>query len=498
MDVMTTLFWMLIWLPQVLSAMSKVPQPVNLNLTSIHLIHMLKWQPGPETPPGVYYNVTVNTDKGKYWVPVSGCERVQHPLVCNLSDVFPELRQVYLVQVTAWLEGQASQPLTHPGFIPIKDTHMDLPLLTVIPCGRNLCVELQPPMEHLREAYETLDYKLKIQSNSADRAQLFKDTKSLRGQIVENLAPGRQYCVSVCFSDSLESKNSNYSQPVCAFTSRLYSADPWISAMLCLLVMFGVVVFGLLIFTGFICLRRRPLPLVLTSVHHVDVVLVVTPSRTSLSSLLNVKATLPSAGERRSSCSSSEESDGQGGTESNGDSRRGYKLRGGTNLLSSSSSSSSSLSAPLSPEPEPRPGGSSNQTSDLFSPLQTEVPVLTETHPSVEVDHTLSTHTDTHSVTVVTIHTGKEEEDSQDVNLLTLTFGSHEEEEEEHLGVAEPESHSASEEVNITLVQPSQTWDDQEVTIETVSCSADDNDDEEEEESGYMGRPCTNVLKNLL
>ncbi|XP_022609602.1 interferon alpha/beta receptor 2-like isoform X4 [Seriola dumerili] len=388
MDVMTTLFWMLIWLPQVLSAMSKVPQPVNLNLTSIHLIHMLKWQPGPETPPGVYYNVTVNTDKGKYWVPVSGCERVQHPLVCNLSDVFPELRQVYLVQVTAWLEGQASQPLTHPGFIPIKDTHMDLPLLTVIPCGRNLCVELQPPMEHLREAYETLDYKLKIQSNSADRAQLFKDTKSLRGQIVENLAPGRQYCVSVCFSDSLESKNSNYSQPVCAFTSRLYSADPWISAMLCLLVMFGVVVFGLLIFTGFICLRRRPLPLVLTSVHHVDVVLVVTPSRTSLSSLLNVKATLPSA--------------------------------------------------------------------------------------------------------------GKEEEDSQDVNLLTLTFGSHEEEEEEHLGVAEPESHSASEEVNITLVQPSQTWDDQEVTIETVSCSADDNDDEEEEESGYMGRPCTNVLKNLL
>ncbi|XP_022609600.1 interferon alpha/beta receptor 2-like isoform X3 [Seriola dumerili] len=449
MDVMTTLFWMLIWLPQVLSAMSKVPQPVNLNLTSIHLIHMLKWQPGPETPPGVYYNVTVNTDKGKYWVPVSGCERVQHPLVCNLSDVFPELRQVYLVQVTAWLEGQASQPLTHPGFIPIKDTHMDLPLLTVIPCGRNLCVELQPPMEHLREAYETLDYKLKIQSNSADRAQLFKDTKSLRGQIVENLAPGRQYCVSVCFSDSLESKNSNYSQPVCAFTSRLYSADPWISAMLCLLVMFGVVVFGLLIFTGFICLRRRPLPLVLTSVHHVDVVLVVTPSRTSLSSLLNVKATLPSA-------------------------------------------------APLSPEPEPRPGGSSNQTSDLFSPLQTEVPVLTETHPSVEVDHTLSTHTDTHSVTVVTIHTGKEEEDSQDVNLLTLTFGSHEEEEEEHLGVAEPESHSASEEVNITLVQPSQTWDDQEVTIETVSCSADDNDDEEEEESGYMGRPCTNVLKNLL
>ncbi len=48
--------------------------------------------------------------------------------------------------------------------------------------------------------------------------QFFMDTKSLRRRILEDLASGRQYCVSVCFSDSLVLRESNYSQPVCAFT----------------------------------------------------------------------------------------------------------------------------------------------------------------------------------------------------------------------------------------------------------------------------------------
>ncbi|XP_071341626.1 uncharacterized protein [Trachinotus anak] len=417
--------------------------------------------------------------RGTSWVPVSGCERVRHPLVCNLTDAFPDLSQAYLVRVTAWLGGQPSQPVTHSEFIPIRDTHLDPPLLTVKPCGRDLCVDLQPPMEHLRQVYEdTLHYKLKIRSNSADRAKYFKDTKSLRGQVLENLAPGTQYCVSVCFSVRLESKESNYSKPVCAFTSSIYPTDPLISAGLCLLVMLGVLIFGVLVFTGSICLRRRPLPLVLTSIHHIDDVLVIAPCRASLSSLLNVKAVLPPSGEKRSSPSSSEESDEEGGTDKTGDSRGGYKLRVGTNLLSSSSSSSSSLS----PKPEP----------ELFHPPQPEVLVSTETHSRAGLKHTLSTHTDTHSMTVGPVQTGREgEEDSQDVNLLTLTFGRHEEEEEE-----EEESQSASEEVKITSVQPSQT---KEVTMEIVSCSADEEEEKEEEEyPGYMGRPSTDVLKNLL
>lgn len=42
--------------------MSVLPQPVNLKLTSNHFIHMLNWEPGPGTPPGVSYQVSYTTD----------------------------------------------------------------------------------------------------------------------------------------------------------------------------------------------------------------------------------------------------------------------------------------------------------------------------------------------------------------------------------------------------------------------------------------------------
>ncbi|XP_040913714.1 interferon alpha/beta receptor 2-like [Toxotes jaculatrix] len=497
---MTALIWILTWLPQVLSAMSELPHPVNITLNSDHFIHILKWQPGPGTPTGVYYQVAVNTDKGSSWMPAAGCERVQHPLVCNLTDAFSDPRKVYFIQLTARLEAQVSQEVIYKEFNPITHTKLDLPLLTVTPCGRNICVHLQPPMEHLRTIYDSFQYTLKIESSSTDKIQ-FRDTKSLTKYILEDLAPGREYCVSVCISDSLESKKSNYSQPVCTFTLGIFSADPWISVVLCLLVIFSLVVLALLFFTGFICLKGRPLPEVLTSTHQIEGAPVIIPCHTPLSSIFNVKPTLPSSGEKRSS--QSDDSEGDIGTDSTAGSIGGYKLRVGTNLLSSSSSSSSSLLAPFSPKPEPQPSFSSNQTSDLYSP-QPEVTLSTETQSSAGQSHTLSTHIDTDSLTEGIIRTDEEKEevgekDSQDVNLLTLTFGRREEEEEEEeepcLGTAEvePESHSAPEEDSITPIQPLQTWDTREAAIEPISCSTD-----EDELSGYMGRPCTDVLQRLL
>lgn len=242
-------------------------------------------------------------------------------------------------------------------------------------------------------------------------------------------------------------------------------------------------------------------------VPHIEEVLVNTASSISLSSILTVKAALPSSGERRHKQSSSDESDG----ESERESSRDYKLWVGTNLLSSSSSSSR-LSDPVGPEPEPQPLLSLFETSNSA-----------ETPSSSAQSHTLSTHTDTHTDrgTVGTTNPDEEEEEekevkevveeggSQDVNLLTLTFGRHEaeeergeEEQESHLDVAEvePETPSVSEECSITSVQPSQPGDTSDTAIETASCSIEDEDEEEEDDnaSGYMGRPCTAVLQKLL
>ncbi|XP_070770627.1 interferon lambda receptor 1-like [Enoplosus armatus] len=512
---MTALIWMLTWLPQVLPAVSDLPQPVNVNLTSNHFRHMLTWEPGPGTPTGVSYQVTVHTETGTSWQPVDGCEHVQRPLVCNLTEAFLDQKQLYLTRVTARMRARASPPVTLQTFQPIKDTDLDLPLLTVTPCGSDLCVDLQPPMEHLRESYDSLQYKLRVKS-SVDGDQVF-DIKHLRKEVLKGLAHGRQYCVSVCFSEILLPRKSNYSQPICAFLPGIYTADPLISTVLCLLMVSGVVTVALLIGTGFICLIRRPLPPVLTSIRHIEEVLVVAPFTTSLSSLLNLEPTAPSSGGKRNSQASSDESDGESVTESSGRSRGGgrggnYKLRVGTNLLSSSSSSSSSSSLP--PEPGRQPGFSSNRRS-VFSDPQPEPqlePQLSAETPSraglsqAPSSDALSSDSRAglvrHASDPCPPKEDKEavEGDSQGVNLLTLTFGRREEEEESHVDVAEVEPSSARE--GSIGAAPSQTWDTKAVAIETVSHSVSDEEEEEEEEeedhSGYMGRPHADVFQNSL
>ncbi|KAI4805485.1 hypothetical protein KUCAC02_010099 [Chaenocephalus aceratus] len=397
---MTALLWMLALLPRVLlshvlPAMIKLPLPVNINLTSSHFKHELRWEPGPGTPTGVYYQVAVKTDRGTIWVPVASCQHVQSPLVCNLTEAFPVRDQLYFTSISALLDSQPGEVtvVIHPGFEPIKNTALDLPLLTVTPCGQVLCVDPRPPVEHLRVFYDNLHYKLRIQSNNANNAQSFVDTQSLERVILKDLASGRQYCVSVRISDVWASRKSNYSQPVCAFTPAHYTADPWISAFFILLVICALVVLALMLYTGSICLTQRPLPSVLRSIHHIEERTVVPSCNSSVSSLLNLEPAAPPSGEK-SSCHSSDESD-----------EEESPLPGQTVCDNTSPPAETCTSAGLHPAP-PSP-------------------------------------TDTHCSTRGTKVQGGG--GSPEVNLLTLTFGSHVEGEEEksHVDTVEVEAQAA-------------------------------------------------------
>ncbi|XP_022058131.1 cytokine receptor family member b2 [Acanthochromis polyacanthus] len=483
---MTALVWMLSWLPLVLPAMSELPMPVNVTLTPSHFSHILKWEPGPGTPTGAYYLVRITTERGT-WMPVAGCERVQQPLVCNLTEAFSDPLKSYMTMVNAH---NSSQSAIISEYKPIM--HLGLPLLTVRNCGRHLCVALQPPKEHLRQAFDSLSYQLKIRSNDGKGFQFVKDTKSLKGENLTELAPGRQYCVSVRFSDELEAKNSNFSQPVCAFTPGIFPADPLISVFLCLLVIAVVIVVALLAGTGYICLKRRPLPTALASIHHMENVLVVTTLSTPLTSFLKIWPTVPSPGEKRSRLSLSDESDEESATEITGGSTGGcYNVRPGASLLSSSSSSSS-----LSPKPEPPPGLSSEQPLDFFNSQPTD------THSSAGLKPSLITGTDSltgeESKADETEHKAVEQGDSQDVNLLTLTFGRQEENKEEEgksyrcMTKVEQECHSSSEDCSSTEV--SQTSGSKEIATKRVSWCVDEEEEEDMVKySGYMGRTCADV-----
>lgn len=57
-------------------------------------------------------------------------------------------------------------------------------MLTVTPCGRDLCVDLQPPVENLRNVYESLHYKFQIRTNGVDNTQVLCTEFKLKHKVI--------------------------------------------------------------------------------------------------------------------------------------------------------------------------------------------------------------------------------------------------------------------------------------------------------------------------
>ncbi|KAL0985543.1 hypothetical protein UPYG_G00158410 [Umbra pygmaea] len=267
---MTPLIWLVTWLLQAHAAMCDLPAPVNLTLSSHHFVHILSWAPGPGTPSEVHYNVTFRRLRSwnGQWRDVAGCVYIRYPLVCNLTKELSDINNTYYWKVLTILGNLSSTSAANEGFVPIQETHLDPPVVTVNVCGSTLCVNLAPPVEALRDFYDTLHYTLNISKTRSSKRDMFnKDSQSLKSVILKDLANNTEYCVYVRISGKGEPQTakSNYSQPQCAFTPAKSSADLWISVILCLLTVLPVV-FGLLLFlTGFIRLKYN-LPEVLNSI----------------------------------------------------------------------------------------------------------------------------------------------------------------------------------------------------------------------------------------
>lgn len=166
----------------------------------------------------------------------------------------------------------------------------------------------------------------------------------------------------------------------------------------------------------------------------------------------------------------------------------GYKLKLGSNPLSTSSLPSCLLT-PL--PPDATLGSSSHQTPDVVAPQPAAGgPTPAETQSS---DAPTASEADPPPADCLSGGAVQKEEQvgkggSQDVNLLTLTFGMHREEEEEE-DKSHDEPTSASKDITPNL--PAATWSTEEE--EMVSCPVQ----EEEEESGYIGRPSAQHLQNM-
>ncbi|XP_054908815.1 interferon alpha/beta receptor 2-like [Poeciliopsis prolifica] len=458
---MTKVLWLLTWLPLALTAVS-LPAPRNISVTLSQSGYMLRWEPGAGTPHGTSFSV--HTSKKKHpFISVSGCQQVQNPLTCNLTETFGDLVGSFDIQVKAHLGNRSSKPTELKEYKPMA--HLPLPKLNVTACYSKLCLRLRPPYSRFQSTYDTIEYQLRIESSNTDKHQILKLGPLESRENLTDLVPGRDYCVSIRFNYGLIQLFSNFSQPECISVQRLFSSDIVVSAVLSSLVMIVIAFFALLFGTGFICLKRSPMPSVLTSISHLEEVKVSSCGEAP-TSLLNVRPMAPPAGKRTSS--SSEDSDEESCTENSGISSSGanYALRQGANPLSSTSSSSSSSSS----KPEPPP----YRTPDS----QLEVLVVIEPRPAAEqkLDSLEKKRTEEEEAAVNI---------GQEVNLLTLTFGCPEEEEQEEEEEEDEEDEGCLDVLDelsalaAPLVQPPQPADDA-----AASCCTDEAYDD----SDYMCR----------
>ncbi|XP_030193773.1 interleukin-20 receptor subunit alpha isoform X2 [Gadus morhua] len=289
---------MLAWLSQVFSEIVPLPKPVNVNVTSSHFIHRLTWQPGPGTPRGVAYNVSVSRERDLPWVPVAGCVLVKHPLVCDLTRAFTNPTHVYYSMVVAILESQASPGAYSTGFKPIKDGELASPLLTLAACDHSLCVDLHPPLERVRALYQGLQYQLRVTTRSpgSHPAESLERTRSLKRHVLKDQAPGREYCVSVRIRDPQTHREFPFSPPTCASTptAGVRSADVLLVVSVLALVLLGVVLY-LLVQTGVVCLKN-PLPSVLIFINPLVEERLAMPQKERVCAHIHLGAAAPSAG----------------------------------------------------------------------------------------------------------------------------------------------------------------------------------------------------------
>ncbi|KAJ8352559.1 hypothetical protein SKAU_G00240350 [Synaphobranchus kaupii] len=339
-----SLIWTLMFLTLASSGLCEVPAPVNLDISSENFVHLLTWKPGPGSPDNLSYSVDVYSLRDGTRLNVPGCEEVVFPHVCNLTGVLANLWESYYARVWANLGNQKSNATPLEAFIPMEHTKLDPPLLSVSVCGDSLCVGLRPPSSRLLHVYRPLRYTLTI-NNGKDGAQYNLSTNGLVGEKIKDLEPGRKYCVTA----TITGRKSASSQPQCAETVVVYSAERDISIALCALAIVSIAVMLLLVYTGFICLPTT-MPEILVSLKSQDVHLLPSNYDRIAFSLLHVEATtkLPRIGGgqgqesgRNNPCEEDEEA------ESRGTGGAGYERRPGRANPISCSDDDSSGSPPL-------------------------------------------------------------------------------------------------------------------------------------------------------
>uniref|UniRef100_A0A3Q2TTZ4 Interferon alpha/beta receptor 2 n=1 Tax=Fundulus heteroclitus TaxID=8078 RepID=A0A3Q2TTZ4_FUNHE len=214
--------WTLLLLHFHLAVCVCLPAPSNVSISSYNMEHILRFSPGPGTPPDALFTVQISNSRRQRWKTVAGCQELTAGQTCNLTEKLKDVWDLYTAQVRASRTNQTSQWTRSREFQPLTDTVLGPPDFSVSGCGNCLILQIRDSswsrFDHnvqLKNLYWEVEFNVKRTRDGAEfRLKLPYEQKS----VISHLQPGVEYCVSASFT-SILNHNAVSSERHCAFTS---------------------------------------------------------------------------------------------------------------------------------------------------------------------------------------------------------------------------------------------------------------------------------------
>ncbi|KAI1899092.1 hypothetical protein AGOR_G00057930 [Albula goreensis] len=408
-----------------------LPAPVSVKMESHNFEHILRWKPGPGTPPHTTYKI-------KYSCPgvrpqyKSGWEKTTLTML-NLTTNLTSVRMQYTLQVRALSGGQQSPWSLPHTFKPISHTVLGPPEVSVSGCGDCLRLNISFPRgrapQSILEIYK--EFEFSIFWNRDGESQSQKETTVLSQREINHLHRGVNPIPKTHIPAVLASVSVS-------------------------LILVGGALLAL-VYTGFLCKTKTSLPRTLTSLLRWYPLIVDDTVLDPVSLVSELGGNGAKAHQQRDGGASDEEEEVEGED-------KGYETRSMGAGLSSASERSSA--APLTshtstPEDSGNCSACRSVAEEMGDPLSAER--LGQRERGTEGALT--------SKGVEGEEDQQEEEQGScgDINLLSVTLAAQEEEEEEE----EEEEDS---------------WTDTDHTLERSEEEESEDDDDDDDSSGYMRR----------
>ncbi|XP_070770626.1 interferon lambda receptor 1-like [Enoplosus armatus] len=240
--------WLMLLLDPVLSSL---PAPVNVHVDSVNFRHVLRWDPGPGTPPGTQFKVFTR---------VYGEERKgpQNLTKTSLKLKLDNSMRYYLTVQASY--NQTLSPESHVTFNPYEDTTIGPPKLSLAGCGN--CIHVNVSLhKNIQKFY---DAHFKVLWRKRKEAEVSHEIRESKSFTIKNLENGMEYCVQVHTMIRLN-QHTKPSAWNCTFTSIVEpSRGPLVLGAVAALLIFvaGVLMTSVfcLHYTGFLCKLKATLP----------------------------------------------------------------------------------------------------------------------------------------------------------------------------------------------------------------------------------------------